>query len=137
MEKYNKYNLSAPKWEPTITVCSQKDNVERDYFESIEQQYLRFRKAGQNAVDYLRNLYGKEAMDEVREGKDIDESLEELAENTSYKADPMDVADYLRSLDENARQARSDLRQLYKEAEEWHKSNTPTAEPKAEPKASE
>lgn len=137
MDKYNKYNLSAPKREPVIIVCSQKDNVERDYFESIEQQYLRFRKAGQTAMDYLRNLYGKEAMDEVRENKDIDESLEELAENTSYKADPMDVADYLRSLDKNARQARSDLQQLYKDAEEWHKRNTPTAELKAEPKAGE
>ena len=137
MEKYNKYNLSAPKREPVIIVCSQKDNVERDYFESIEQQYLRFRKAGQNAVDYLRNLYGKEAMDEVRTNEDIDESLEELAENTSYKADPMDVADYLRSLDENARQARSDLQQLYKDAVEWRKRTMPTAKPEAEPKASE
>lgn len=137
MDKYNKYNLSAPKREPMITVCSQKDNVERDYFESIEQQYLRFRKAGQNAVDYLRNLYGKEAMDEVREDKDIDESLESLAENTSYKADPMDVADYLRSLDAESKQARADLQRLYKEAADWREKNTPKAEPQVQPKATE
>lgn len=137
MDKYNKYNLSAPKREPMITVCSQKDNVERDYFESIEQQYLRFRKAGQNAVDYLRNLYGKEAMDEVRENKDIDESLESLAENTSYKADPMDVADYLRSLDEASKQARADLQRLYKEAQDWKERNMPTATPPSESKVAE
>lgn len=129
MEKFNRYNLTAAKREPLITVCSQKDNVERDYFESIEQQYLRFRKAGQNAVDYLRNLYGKEAMDEVMQGKDIDESLEELAENTSYKADPMDVADYFRHLDAESKQARADLQQLYKEAADWKEKNTPKAEP--------
>lgn len=136
MDKYNKYNLSAPKREPMITVCSQKDNVERDYFESIEQQYLRFRKAGQNAVDYLRNLYGKEAMDEVRENKDIDETLEDLADNTSWKADPMDVADYLRSLDVASKQARADLQQLYKEAADWKSKTMPKADA-GEPKASE
>ena len=133
MDKFNRYNLTAAKREPLITVCSQKVNVERDYFESIEQQYLRFRKAGQNAVDYLRNLYGKEAMDEVIQGKDIDESLEELAENTSYKADPMDVADYLRSLDAASRQARSDLQRLYKEAADWKEKNVPKAEPTVQP----
>lgn len=136
MDKYNKYNLSAPKREPMITVCSQKDNVERGYFESIEQQYLRFRKAGQNAVDYLRNLYGKEVMDEVRDNKDIDETLEDLAENTSWKADPMDVADYLRSLDEASKQARADLQRLYKEAADWKERTTPKADT-GEPKASE
>ena len=133
MEKFNRYNLTASKREPLITVCSQKDNVERDYFESIEQQYLRFRKAGQNAVDYLSNLYGREAMDEVRQGKDIDESLEELAENTSYKADPMDVADYLRHLDVESKQARSDLQRLYKEAADWKEKNMLKAEPTVQP----
>lgn len=122
MEKYNKYNLSSPKREPVIIVCSQKDNVERDYFESIEQQYLRFRKAGQSAMDYLRNLYGKEAMDEVRFNKDIDESMEELAEHTSFKADPMDVADYLRYLDDSAREAKVELEALYRDTyEDYHR----------------
>ena len=84
----------------------------------------------------MRNLYGKEAMDEVRENKDIDDTLEDLADNTSWKADPMDVADYLRSLDVASKQARADLQQLYKEAADWKSKTMPKADA-GEPKASE
>ncbi len=98
------------KGEEFIIKCSQIDNVYRDGYVSIEQQYRQFQKAGINRMEWLKEAYPA-SKTQIHEAN-AHEMKNEIISSDKYK-----MGDDLNILDGNLRaiNTKNEYEKLYQE----------------------
>lgn len=74
--------------------CSQKDNVYRDGYVSIENQYNDFKRAGINRLEWLKKAYPQEKVQEHENALFSKEGVKAMIEAEKYlKGDELNILD--------------------------------------------
>lgn len=84
---------------PSI-VCSQKDNIEREGYVSVEQSYNEFVKAGRAQIEALKKKFPSNEIAKV-DAFNIQAEKELRDVNVAIRNDDLDGVDYARKIDKS------------------------------------
>lgn len=109
--------------------CSQKDNVYRDGYVSIESQFKQFQRAGINRIEWLKKAYPQETVLKHEQNLFDDKSKEALYRAEQYaRGDELNILDgqieaqeRLQIVKNEYEKAKKDYETSYKEYESLKK----------------